>query len=152
MLQVLGLGPAEEAIYSALMARPTASPQDLARQTGQERAESTRILLDLAARGLAALATEADGGTPDSAGCEAGSRPDRYRLTPLSVALAPLLVEQRNALQRAEAAYSMLTEQYRGRRRTPPAASWRWSSAWNRSRTGSNNCKGVPRRSCSSFS
>ncbi|MFC8068743.1 helix-turn-helix domain-containing protein [Streptomyces sp. NPDC057293] len=114
MLQVLGLGPAEEAIYSALLARPTASAQDLARQTGLDRAESTRILRDLAARGLVALATEAEGGAPDPAGCGAGSRPAHYRLTPPSVALAPLLVEQRNALQRAEAAYSMLTEQYRG--------------------------------------
>lgn len=111
MLQALGLGLEEEAIYTALLARPTASAQDVARQTGLEKAETTRILLDLATRGLVAIATEAE--APDSADCAAGRRPARYRLTPPSVALAPLLVEQRNALHRAETAFSMLTEQYR---------------------------------------
>lgn len=43
-----------------------------------------------------------------------GARPTRYRLTPPSVALAPLLVERRNALHQAETAFSMLTEQCRG--------------------------------------
>lgn len=105
MLQALGLSPAEEAVYTALLARPTGSAQDLARQTGLDRCETDRILLDLAARGLVATAPEAGNGAPGSA--------DRYRLTPPSVALAPLLVEQRSALQRAEAAFSMLTEQYR---------------------------------------
>lgn len=109
MLQALGLGPAEEAVYTALLARPTASAQDLARQTGLETAETTRILLDLATRGLVAVATEAGSGAPDSADYGAA----RYRLTPPSVALAPFLVEQRNALHRAETAFSMLTEQYR---------------------------------------
>ncbi|MGW6902378.1 helix-turn-helix domain-containing protein [Streptomyces sp. NBC_01727] len=109
MLQALGLGPDEEAVYTALLARPTASAQDLARQTGLEAAETTRILLDLATRGLVAVATEAGSEAPDSAGCGAA----RYRLTPPSVALAPFLVEQRNALHRAETAFSMLTEQYR---------------------------------------
>lgn len=113
MLQALGLGPAEEAIYTALLARPTASAQDLARQAGVEKAETARILLDLAARGLVAVATEAGSGAPDSAGCGAGLQSVRYRLTPPSVALAPFLVEQRNALHRAETAFSMLTEQYR---------------------------------------
>ncbi|MFE5947863.1 LuxR C-terminal-related transcriptional regulator [Streptomyces sp. NPDC056480] len=50
---------------------------------------------------------------PDPSGGGAARPPARYRLTPPSVALAPLLVEQRNALHRAEAAFSMLTEQYR---------------------------------------
>ncbi|MFJ1679510.1 helix-turn-helix domain-containing protein [Streptomyces sp. NPDC088251] len=113
MLQALGLGRDEEAIYTALLARPTASAQDLARQTGLAKAESVRILLDLAARGLVAVATEAGGRAPDSADCEAGLQPAYYRLTPPSVALAPLLVEQRNALHQAETAFSMLTEQYR---------------------------------------
>lgn len=111
MLQALGLGLEEEAIYTALLARPTASAQDIARQTGLEKAETTRILLDLATRGLVAIAAEAE--APDSADRGAGRRPARYRLTPPSVALAPLLVEQRNALHRAETAFSMLTEQYR---------------------------------------
>ncbi|MFD4761896.1 helix-turn-helix domain-containing protein [Streptomyces sp. NPDC058439] len=113
MLQALGLGPAEEAIYTALLDRPTASAQTLARQTGLDKAESMRILLDLAARGLVAVATEAESGAPDPADCDAGLRPAHYRLTPPSVALAPLLVEQRNALHQAETAFSMLTEQYR---------------------------------------
>ena len=111
MLEALGLGPAEEAVYTALLARPAASARDLARQTGLGEAESDRILLDLAARGLVAVATEA--GTPGPADPDAGLRPARYRLTPPSVALAPLLVEQRNALHLAETAYSKLTEQYR---------------------------------------
>ncbi|MFH8473386.1 helix-turn-helix domain-containing protein [Streptomyces sp. NPDC018000] len=113
MLQALGLGPAEEALYTALLARPAASAQDLARQTGIEKAETARILLDLVARGLVAVATEAESGAPDSADPGAGLQPARYRLAPPSVALAPLLVEQRNALHRAESAFSMLTEQYR---------------------------------------
>ncbi|MFE6932942.1 helix-turn-helix domain-containing protein [Streptomyces sp. NPDC057699] len=114
MLEILGLGSAEEAVYSALLARPTASAQELARQTGMEQDEITRILHDLAARDLVALASEADGEAPESAGSEGSCRPDRYRLTPPSVAVAPLLVEQRKTLHRAEAAYSMLTEQHRG--------------------------------------
>ncbi|MFE2990403.1 helix-turn-helix domain-containing protein [Streptomyces sp. NPDC059262] len=109
MLQALGLGPAEEAVYTALLAHPTASVRDLARQTGLEKAETTRILLDMTTRGLVTVATEARSGAPDSAGCGDA----RYRLTPPSVALAPILVEQRNALHRAETAFSMLTEQYR---------------------------------------
>ncbi|MEV5201418.1 helix-turn-helix domain-containing protein [Streptomyces sp. NPDC053720] len=109
MLKALGLGPAEETIYTALLARPTASAQELARQTGAEQAETERILRDLLTRGLVAIATEAGSGAPHSADC----RSARYRLTPPSVALAPFLVEQRNALHRAEAAFSMLTEQYR---------------------------------------
>ncbi|MET9658242.1 helix-turn-helix domain-containing protein [Streptomyces sp. NPDC006510] len=113
MLQALGLGPAEEAVYTALLARPTAYARDLARQTGIEQDETTRILLDLTARGLVAVATEAGSGAPDPADRGAGHQPARYRLTPPSVALAPFLVEQRNALHRAETAFSMLTEQYR---------------------------------------
>ncbi|MFE4723648.1 helix-turn-helix domain-containing protein, partial [Streptomyces sp. NPDC056728] len=113
MLQSLGLGPAEEAVYTALLARPTASAQDLVRQTGLDEAETARILLDLTTRGLAAVATEARSGVSGPSDCDAGSRPARYRLTPPSVALAPILVEQRNALHRAETAFSMLTEQYR---------------------------------------
>ncbi|MFF7144297.1 helix-turn-helix domain-containing protein [Streptomyces nodosus] len=113
MLQALGLGPAEEAVYTALLVRPTASAQELARQTGLEQAETARTLLDLATRGLVAVGTEAESRAPDSADCEAGLQPARYRLTPPSVALAPFLVEQRNALDRAETAFSMLVEQYR---------------------------------------
>ncbi|MFJ9680596.1 helix-turn-helix domain-containing protein [Streptomyces sp. NPDC101194] len=113
MLQALGLGPAEEVVYTALLARPTASAQDLARQTGLEKAESVRILLDLAARGLVSVAAEAGSGAPESADCEVGLQPAHYRLTPPSVALAPLLVAQRDALHQAETAFSMVTEQYR---------------------------------------
>jgi sugar-specific transcriptional regulator TrmB/DNA-binding CsgD family transcriptional regulator len=113
MLQALGLGPAEEAVYTALLARPTASAQDLARQTGIEQAETIRILLDLTARGLVAVVTEAGSGAPALANRRAGHQAARYRLTPPSVALAPFLAEQRNALHRAETAFSMLTEQYR---------------------------------------
>ncbi|MEE1792258.1 hypothetical protein PUR28_16030 [Streptomyces sp. BE308] len=113
MLQALGLGPAEEVIYTALLACPTASPQDLARQTGLKEAESVRILVDLAARGLVAVVTETGSGASGSADDEAGPQTSRYRLTPPSVALAPLLVEQRNALHQAETAFSILSEQYR---------------------------------------
>lgn len=111
MLQAWGLDLAEEAVYTALLARPTASAHDLARQTGLDEPETTRILLGLSTRGLVAIAAEAGNGAPDPAG--PGTGPARYRLTPPSVALAPLLVEQRNALHRAETAFSMLTEQYR---------------------------------------
>ncbi|MFB7114570.1 helix-turn-helix domain-containing protein [Streptomyces sp. NPDC056291] len=123
MLQALGLGPAEEVIYTALLARPAAS-QELARQTGLEQAETARILLDLETRGLVAVATEAERGASDSADCEAGLQSARYRLTPPSVALAPFLVEQRNALHQAESAFSMLVE----RRFPSVVATTRWRS------------------------
>ncbi|WP_432187817.1 TrmB family transcriptional regulator [Streptomyces sp. Tue6028] len=114
MLQELGLGPAEEAVYTALLPQPSASAPDLARQTGLERSETVRVLRDMAARGLVAVVSDTSGETsaPDGRRDQAESA-TRYRLTPPSVALAPLLVEQRNALQRAETAFSMLTEQYR---------------------------------------
>jgi sugar-specific transcriptional regulator TrmB/DNA-binding CsgD family transcriptional regulator len=102
MLQALGLGPNEEA-----------SAQELARQTGLMAAETARVLADLERRGLVSVAAEAERGAPDAAGGGAGLRPARYRLTPPSVALAPFLVEQRNALHQAESAFSILIEQYR---------------------------------------
>ena len=114
MLQALGLSPAEEAVYTALLARPTASAQDLARQAGLEKGDTAHILHDLTARGLVAVDAGAGSGASAPVGCGAGDgSTTRYRLTPPSVALAPLLVEQRNALHRAETAFSMLTEQYR---------------------------------------
>ncbi|MFF4081976.1 helix-turn-helix domain-containing protein [Streptomyces sp. NPDC001777] len=115
MLQALGLGPAEEAVYTALLPRSSASAQDLVRQTGMERAGIAHVLRDLAARGLVAMVSEEAGGgalAPADRETDDGHA-TRYRLTPPSVALAPLLVEQRNALQRAETAFSVLTEQYR---------------------------------------
>ncbi|MFJ2956112.1 helix-turn-helix domain-containing protein [Streptomyces sp. NPDC087270] len=135
MLEALGLGAPEEAVYMALLAGPAASAQDLAWQTGLEEATSERILRDLTARGLVAVATDTRtsgpaglegrpepgpvaGPGPASASApeEPGAgvrRPTRYRLTPPSMALAPLLVEQRNALHLAETAYAKLTERYR---------------------------------------
>ncbi|MFE5715420.1 helix-turn-helix domain-containing protein [Streptomyces sp. NPDC056501] len=109
MLQALGLGRAEETVYTALLGRPAASTYELVRQTGLEESEVAGILHDLSARGLVAIAAEAGSGAPDPS----GRTSVRYRLTPPSVALAPLLVEQRNALHRAETAFSMVTEQYR---------------------------------------
>lgn len=82
MLQALGLGPAEEAVYTTLLAHPTASAQELVRQTGLEEAETTRVLLDLAARGLVAIAAETASRVTDPADSGAGPQPARYRLTP----------------------------------------------------------------------
>ncbi|MGW1004965.1 helix-turn-helix domain-containing protein [Streptomyces sp. NPDC002520] len=113
MLQALGLGPAEEAVYTALLAQPTASARELARQTGLAAAETARVLADMETRGLVSAGTEAERGAPDSADRGVGPQPARYRLTPPSVALAPFLVEQRNALHQAESAFSILIEQYR---------------------------------------
>ncbi|WP_328941794.1 LuxR C-terminal-related transcriptional regulator [Streptomyces sp. NBC_00250] len=114
MLQALGLGTAEEAVYTALLARPTASAHELVRQTGLGESAVARVLLDLSERGLVVVATEGGDRVPDPSGGSGSARSSaRYRLTPPSVALAPLLVEQRNALHRAEAAFTMLTEQYR---------------------------------------
>ncbi|MFV6026522.1 helix-turn-helix transcriptional regulator [Streptomyces sp. NPDC056264] len=114
MLQALGLGRNEEAVYTALLSRPTASSQELVRQTGLAESEVDRVLLDLSERGLVVVAAEGDDRLPDSSADGGSPRQSaRYRLTPPSVALAPLLVEQRNALHRAEAAFTMLTEQYR---------------------------------------
>ncbi|MEE4493432.1 helix-turn-helix domain-containing protein [Streptomyces sp. BE230] len=108
MLQALGLSPSEEAVYTALLVRPSASARDVALQAGLGEAESDRLLLDLAARGLVAVVRESVTAVPED-----GPPPARYRLTPPSVALAPLLAEQRNALHLAETAFSKLTEQYR---------------------------------------
>ncbi|MGW1229293.1 helix-turn-helix domain-containing protein [Streptomyces sp. NPDC002530] len=113
MLQALGLSPSEEAVYTALLARPTASARELAGQAGLGEAESDRILLALAARGLVAAVREDANAAPDPAAAVRVPRPVRYRLTPPSVALAPLLAEQRNALHLAETAFSRLDEQYR---------------------------------------
>ncbi|MGW8597925.1 helix-turn-helix domain-containing protein [Streptomyces sp. NPDC055893] len=113
MLQALGLGRNEEAVYTALLSRPTASSQELVRQTGLGEPEVDRVLLDLSERGLVVVAAEGDDRLPDPSDGRSPRPSARYRLTPPSVALAPLLVEQRNALHRAEAAFTMLTEQYR---------------------------------------
>ncbi|MFD7714831.1 helix-turn-helix domain-containing protein [Streptomyces sp. NPDC059814] len=113
MLQALGLSPPEDAVYTALLARPSASAREVALQAGLEEGESDRVLLDLAARGLVAVAREAAAPGPDSVDGGAGPRSARYRLTPPSVALAPILAEQRNALHLAETAFSKLSEQYR---------------------------------------
>ncbi|MDQ8704545.1 helix-turn-helix domain-containing protein [Streptomyces sp. LHD-70] len=113
MLQALGLGPDEEAVYNALLPRPSASAQDLARQAGLEQGETIRILRELAARGLVLVTPETDCAASAPVRCGADGPATRYRLSPPSVALAPLLVEQRNALHRAETAFAMLTEQYR---------------------------------------
>ncbi|MFJ2709149.1 helix-turn-helix domain-containing protein [Streptomyces sp. NPDC087428] len=113
MLQALGLSPPEDAVYTALLARPSASAREVALQAGLEEGESDRVLLDLAARGLVAVAREAAVLGPDSVDGGAGPRSARYRLTPPSVALAPILAEQRNALHLAETAFSKLSEQYR---------------------------------------
>ncbi|MFE9610791.1 helix-turn-helix domain-containing protein [Streptomyces sp. NPDC006012] len=109
MLQALGLGPSEEAVYTALMAQSEASAHDLARRTGIAAAETARVLADMEARGLVSVATQPDREEPGPA----RSRLIRYRLTPPSVALAPFLAERRTALHQAESAFSVLIEQYR---------------------------------------
>ncbi|AUH44396.1 helix-turn-helix domain-containing protein [Streptomyces sp. CMB-StM0423] len=113
MLRALGLGPAAEAVYMALMAQPMACPHDLARQTGIAAAEVARVLADLEKRGLVSVADWPDGDESRPAGRSDVALSVRYRLAPPSVALAPFLVEQRNALHQAESAFSMLIEQYR---------------------------------------
>ncbi|MGW0957589.1 helix-turn-helix domain-containing protein [Streptomyces gelaticus] len=113
MLEVLGLGPAEEAVYTALMAQPTASAHELARQTGIAVAETARVLANMETSGLVSVADQPDRKESGPAGQQTGGQFVRYRLTPPSVALAPFLVEQRNALHRAESAFSVLIEQYR---------------------------------------
>jgi DNA-binding CsgD family transcriptional regulator/sugar-specific transcriptional regulator TrmB len=68
---------------------------------------------DLEARGLVSVAAQPDGDESDPTPQSTGSPAVHYRLTPPSTALAPFLVEQRNALRQAESAFSMLIEQYR---------------------------------------
>lgn len=114
MLQALGLGPAEEAVYTALMAQPVACAYDLARRTGTAAAETARVLAEMEKRGLVSVADPPGGEESGPAGRRSDAALSvRYRLAPPSVALAPYLVEQRSALHRAESAFSMLIEQYR---------------------------------------
>jgi sugar-specific transcriptional regulator TrmB/DNA-binding CsgD family transcriptional regulator len=113
MLQALGLGPTEEALYTALLAQVTASAHDLARQTGIAVAETARVLADMEVRGLVSVAAPPDLEESGPTGRPTGVPSVHYRLAPPSTALAPFLVEQRNALHQAESAFSILIEQYR---------------------------------------
>jgi sugar-specific transcriptional regulator TrmB len=52
MLHALGLDPGEEAVYTALLALPTASAPELARRCGLVTADVARTLSAPAERGL----------------------------------------------------------------------------------------------------
>ncbi|MFE5947864.1 helix-turn-helix domain-containing protein, partial [Streptomyces sp. NPDC056480] len=82
MLQALGLGRNEEAVYTALLARPTASAQELVRRTGLEEPEVAQVLLGLTERGLVVVAAAGGGGGAHPARGGGAPAPPPFRGTP----------------------------------------------------------------------
>lgn len=98
MLRALGVGAAEERVYRALVARPSASVAELVAELAVEPAGMRRSLDLLAASGLVARAVDA---------------PDRYVAAPPAGAIGALIESRRGDLDRVESAVAELAEQYR---------------------------------------
>src|SRR4051794_6443106 len=100
MLEVTGLGVAEESAYRVLLRLPAASGPELAEHLGNSVAEATSLLLALRDAGMAQS-------VPDT--------PARYRATPPDLALGPLVHRREQELHEIRARISQLTDEYRGR-------------------------------------
>ncbi|OIJ68035.1 helix-turn-helix transcriptional regulator [Streptomyces mangrovisoli] len=136
MLSVLGLGPAEEEIYRLLVSRSGATAEQLADETGRMPGETLKLLVTLAARGLAAAPSDEEEGA--AAGWDAPERRDGaagmthgvhdaggtgqdagpspatvFTAAPPAVALGGTLRQRRDDLRAAEEALLALTEEYR---------------------------------------
>lgn len=98
MLNVLGLDPAEEATYRALVALPSASATELAARLDLDVTVVRPALVNLSEKGLVATSTTAE----------------HYVASPPMVALGALVRERQDDLARARSELELLTEQYRG--------------------------------------
>jgi sugar-specific transcriptional regulator TrmB/DNA-binding CsgD family transcriptional regulator len=103
MLDVLGLEPAEEAIYRSLVTHAGASAADLAALTGRTRDEVADALTRMVARGLAATEPSVP-----AAGVTVV-----FTAAPPSVALGSLLRQRRDDLHQAEQDLAALAEEHR---------------------------------------
>src|SRR5262245_13730274 len=102
MLELLGLGAAEEEIYRRLVTGRSARVADLAAATGRPAAEVQVALASLTAQGLAGPAV----GTPGDADAV-------YEPAPPGVALNALLRQRQDDLRRVERDVADLVEEYR---------------------------------------
>ncbi|MCX4530781.1 helix-turn-helix domain-containing protein [Streptomyces sp. NBC_01669] len=102
MLEAAGLTPAEEAVYRTLVTMPTASADDISKQSGLMPLEVERVLAALKAKGLAS---------------RMDSTPRSFVANPPDVALLPHLQRQSDSLDQARAAVTDLLETYRRTRR-----------------------------------
>lgn len=96
MLGALGLGPAEERIYRAVVSGHHSSAADITARVGAEPSDVTSTLDLLLGKGLV---TRTDGS---------------YAAAPPDVMLGPLLVQGQAELEQARAAVSQLADEYRG--------------------------------------
>ncbi|HEX6151354.1 helix-turn-helix domain-containing protein [Nocardioides sp.] len=96
MLEALGVEPGVEAVYRALLGRPTTTASDLAEVLHRPASDIEAQLATLVATGLAL-----------SSGDEA------YIAAPPAVALGALITERRDGLRLAEQALGSLAEEYR---------------------------------------
>ncbi|MEU3980993.1 helix-turn-helix transcriptional regulator [Streptomyces sp. NPDC026672] len=98
MLAAIGLDETHESAYRALVSVGAADAPDLARRLALTERETERALRALERRGLAA---------------QSSARPGRWVAAPPGVALGALLTQRRHALEEAELAAALLTEEYR---------------------------------------
>jgi predicted transcriptional regulator len=103
MLAALGLGPTEEDVYRRLVARDTASLDELRAGSGLTPVELARVLAALVATGLATAQPPA----PPAV------EPTVFTAAPPAIALSGLLRRRRDDLQSAELDIAALADTYR---------------------------------------
>lgn len=102
MLDAAGLSPAEEAVYRALVATPSASASELRDRVGEKPAQVAQALDRLEGLGLVSR-------TP--------GRRHRYVAAPPDVAIEPLVLAQQLRLEQVRAQAATLMDSYRSARR-----------------------------------
>ena len=107
MLEPLGIAPEHEELYVALIAHPGSSVAMIAERVGAPVGRVVARLEELAARGLVV-----DEGTQGFQDADPGHSARTFRASSPSMALAPLLLRRRTALDETGAAVSALTEQF----------------------------------------
>lgn len=98
VLAVLGVEPADERAYRALVGRQAATLDELSAELGADREQLARSLALLETRGLVA---------------RSGGRHDRYVAAPPTVAIGALLNQHRAELRQVEVTLASLAETYR---------------------------------------
>ncbi|MCX5390562.1 helix-turn-helix domain-containing protein [Streptomyces sp. NBC_00094] len=98
MLEIVGLGEREEAVYRGLVESGSAGAPTLARDLGVTEAEVAAVLKSLTGRGLVTPSGDASG---------------HHVPAPPALALTGLLAQRRHELAQAEAAALSLAEDYR---------------------------------------